>query len=55
MLRKDAAEADIIGGTIYDSLIARFALKAKVEVVYTWNTRHFQRFGAEIVKRLRTL
>jgi predicted nucleic acid-binding protein len=52
---KDAAEASIIGGTIYDALIARCALKAKVEAIYTWNTRHFQQFGAAIVKRLRTL
>ncbi|MGO9606525.1 MAG: hypothetical protein ACLQAT_24560 [Candidatus Binataceae bacterium] len=52
---KDAAEAGVIGGTIYDALIARCALKAKVEAVFTWNTRHFQRFGAAIVKRLRTL
>ena len=52
---KEAAEAGVIGGTIYDALIARCALKAKVDVVYTWNTRHFQQFGAAIVKRLRTL
>ena len=51
---KDAAEAGVIGGTVYDALIARCALKARVEAVYTWNTRHFQQFGAAIVKRLRT-
>jgi predicted nucleic acid-binding protein len=52
---KDAAEAGVIGGTIHDALIARCAVKAKVDAIYTWNTRHFQRFGAAIVKRLRTL
>jgi predicted nucleic acid-binding protein len=52
---KEAAEAGVIGGTIYDALIARCALKAKVDAVYTWNTRHFEQFGPEIVKRLRTL
>ena len=52
---KAAAEAGIIGGTIYDALIARCALKAKVDAIYTWNTRHFEQFGAEIVKRLRAL
>jgi predicted nucleic acid-binding protein len=52
---KEAAEAGTIGGTIYDALIARCALKAKVEAIYTWNTKHFQQFGAAIVKRLRTL
>jgi len=51
---KDAAEAGVIGGMIYDALIARCALKAKVEAGYTWNTRHFQRLGAAIVERLRT-
>ena len=52
---KDAAEAGVVGGTIYDAMIARCAVKAKVEAIYTWNTRHFQRFEAAIVKRLRTL
>ena len=52
---KQAADAGVIGGTIYDALIARCALKAKVDALYTWNARHFQQFGAAIVKRLRTL
>jgi predicted nucleic acid-binding protein len=52
---KEAAEAGIFGGTIYDALIARCALKAKVNTIYTWNTRHFEQFGAEIVRRLRAL
>src|SRR6516165_1206538 len=50
---KQAAEAGVIGGTIYDALIARCALKAKVDAVYTWNTRHFEQFGPEIVRRLK--
>jgi predicted nucleic acid-binding protein len=50
---KEAAEASIIGGTIYDALICRCALKAKVDALYSWNTRHFQQFGPTIVKRLR--
>ena len=52
---KEAATAGVIGGTIYDALIARCALKAKVDAVYTWNTKHFQQFGSAIVKLLRTL
>jgi predicted nucleic acid-binding protein len=51
----EAAEAGIVGGTIYDALIARCALKARAEAVYTWNTRHFEQFGPAIVKRLRSL
>jgi predicted nucleic acid-binding protein len=52
---KEAAEVGVVGGTIYDALIARCAVKAKAEAIYTWNMRHFERFGAAIVKRLRTL
>lgn len=52
---KEAAETGIVGGTIYDALIARCALKAKVEAIFTWNTRHFEQFGTAIVTRLRTL
>ncbi len=52
---KEAAEVGIVGGTIYDALIARCALKAKAEAIYTWNTRHFEQFGAEVVRRLRAL
>jgi predicted nucleic acid-binding protein len=52
---KENAEAGVIGGTIYDALIARCALKANVDALYTWNAKHFQQFGAEIVRRLRTL
>jgi len=47
------ASRGIIGGAIYDGLIARCALKAKADLIYTWNTRDFQRLGPEIEKRLR--
>ena len=50
----DAAAEGIIGGTIYDALIARCALKAKAAVIYTWNVEHFRRCGPEIAKRVRT-
>lgn len=51
---KEAGRAGVTGGTIYDALIARCALKAKVDAVYTWNTRHFEQFGPVIGQRLRT-
>jgi predicted nucleic acid-binding protein len=51
---KEAAGVGVTGGTIYDALIAHCALKARVDVLYTWNTRHFERFGPAIAKRLRT-
>lgn len=52
---RDAVGDGVIGGTIYDAVIARCALKAKADTVYTWNTRHFAQFGNGIAERLRTL
>lgn len=50
---KEAAATGVVGGTIYDALIARCAMKAKADTIYTWNMRHFEQFGAAIVERLR--
>jgi predicted nucleic acid-binding protein len=50
----DAAAEDILGGTVYDVLIARCALKSRAAIVYTWNLKHFLRLGPEIAKRVRT-
>jgi predicted nucleic acid-binding protein len=52
-LRKYGAMG-IVGGTIYDTLLAHCALKARAEEIYSWNTRHYQQFGPEVVARLRT-
>ena len=51
---QDAANAGIVGGTIYDALIGRCALKARATRIYTWDVADFQRLGAEIAKRVRT-
>ena len=51
---KTAAANGIVGGTIYDALLAQCALKAGADVVYTWNAKHFRQFGPEFLKRLRT-
>lgn len=51
---RDAAEAGVVAGTIYDALIASCALKAKADAIYTWNTRHFELLGSSVAKRLRT-
>jgi predicted nucleic acid-binding protein len=45
---EQAAQAGIAGGAVYDALIARCALKAKAQTLYTWNVRHFQRLGADL-------
>jgi predicted nucleic acid-binding protein len=42
------------GGMTYDALLVRCALKAQVEVIYTWNVRHFRLFGTEVRLRVRT-
>ncbi len=47
------AAVGITGGAIYDGLIAQCALKAKAEIIYTWNIRHFRQLGPEIERRLR--
>jgi predicted nucleic acid-binding protein len=51
---EDAAANAISGGAIYDALLARCALKAKADAIYTWNIRHFSRFGREIARRVKT-
>ena len=50
----NAAALGVAGGTIYDALIAACALKAKADVLYTWNTVHFSSMGEEIARRVRT-
>lgn len=50
----EAAAHGIAGGTTYDALIARCALKAKALLIYTWNVEHFRRLGPEIARRVRT-
>jgi len=50
----DAAAEGIVGGAIYDALIARCALKVRATTIYTWNVDHFRRCGPEVAKRVRT-
>jgi len=50
----DSARTEIIGGTIYDALIARCAVKAMATIIYTWNLDHFRRLGPEIANRVQT-
>jgi predicted nucleic acid-binding protein len=48
-----AARDGIVGGTIYDALLARCAIKAQADVIYTWNLKHFQQFP-DVRSRVRT-
>jgi predicted nucleic acid-binding protein len=43
----------IVGGAIYDALLARCAIKARTEAIYTWNERHYTQCGPEVTQRLR--
>lgn len=45
---EDASASAIVGGSLYDFLIYRCALKVNAGTLYTWNIRHYNRFGAEI-------
>jgi predicted nucleic acid-binding protein len=44
----------IVGGSIYDAILAYCAIKAGSEVIYSWNVRHYGQCGAAVTERLRT-
>ncbi len=50
----EAAAQNISGGTIYDALLAKCALKAGAEIIYTWNVGDFERLGKQVARRLQT-
>ncbi len=49
-----AASLEIVGGTTYDALLAWCALKSEAATIYSWNTRHYSRFGPQVAARLTT-
>ena len=51
---REAAANRISGGAIYDALIARCAVQAGADQIFTWNTRHYQLLGAEVSKRIKS-
>lgn len=48
------AALGVVGGGIYDAMLARCAMKAQAETIYSWNSRHYAQCGPEVVRRLRT-
>jgi predicted nucleic acid-binding protein len=44
------ARMGIVGGAVYDGLVAVCALKAGANHLYTWNARHFSLLGEEVQK-----
>jgi predicted nucleic acid-binding protein len=51
---RDAAANRVSGGAIYDALIARCAVQAGADRIFTWNTRHYQLLGADVATRIET-
>jgi predicted nucleic acid-binding protein len=51
---REAAAAGIVGGMLYDALLARCARKGAAEIIYTWNVQHFRRLGPEVASRIKT-
>jgi predicted nucleic acid-binding protein len=49
---RNAAANRVAGGAIYDALIARCAIRAGADQIFTWNTRHYELLGAEVSKRV---
>jgi predicted nucleic acid-binding protein len=49
-----SAALGIVGGGIYDAMLAHCAIKAKAETIYSWNSRHYAHCGPEVIRRLRT-
>jgi predicted nucleic acid-binding protein len=47
---RSMAQLGIVGGAVYDGLVAACALKAGADHLFTWNVRHFDLLGAEIKK-----
>jgi predicted nucleic acid-binding protein len=51
---EDASLGGLCGGAIYDAVIARCAVRARAESIYTWNLKHFARLGDAIATRVST-
>ena len=51
---ENSAVLGVVGGTIYDALLAHCAIKVKAETIFTWNIRHYQLLGPDVVKRIKT-
>ncbi len=49
-----SAEAGFTSGRVYDALLLRCAAKAKAQIIYTWNLKHFQAIAPELAAQIRT-
>jgi predicted nucleic acid-binding protein len=51
---REAAANRVSGGAIYDALIARCAVQAGADQIFTWNTRHYQLLGEGVSRRIKS-
>ena len=51
---REAADAGITGGLIYDALLGRCALKARATKIYTWDVSDFRRLSGAIAEKVTT-
>ena len=51
MLQSNAS-LGVVGGAIYDALLASCALKSGAEKLYTWNMRHYGQLGQKVTPLL---
>lgn len=48
-----SASAGLAGGAIFDAVLGHCALKARAEVLYTWNPRDYLRLSPAIAERVK--
>jgi predicted nucleic acid-binding protein len=48
-----SADLGVVGGGVYDALLAQCAIKAQVETIYSWNAKHYAQCGPDVTRRLR--
>jgi predicted nucleic acid-binding protein len=49
-----ASSESIVGAAAYDALIAHCALKARADILLTWNFRDFARLGSTVAQLVKT-
>lgn len=51
---QSSAGRGIVGGGIYDAMLAHCAIKSQADIIYTWNARHYALCAPQVTQRLRT-
>jgi len=51
---QQAGQRGFISGRIYDALLLACAAKAKAEVIYTWNVKHFKAIDPKQAHKIQT-